>query len=207
MKIRDWPIITFYLLSFLLTLMVYSRLPDSMPIHWNVAGQPDNYAPKIMAVFLTLLIPLFIYGLMLAVQKKEHYERFKGTYKLISNVLIIFFLGLHWLVISISLGYKLDVTFWVPGAVGLLFIILGSHLGQIPQNNFVGIRTPWTLANNQVWQCTHRLAGPIWVLGGIVCFGSIFLPNVIMTKLFLGVVVLLILIPTIYSYWLFKRIS
>lgn len=210
MRKTKWLIGLLYLLSFFFTLAFYSTLPDTMPIHWNIEGQPDRYAPKMASVSLGLITPLIIYLLMNLVpyldpKKKENYQNFIGPYALISTAIVVFLLGLHWLTILVGLGYELDISRLVPAGLGLLFIVLGNHLTQIRHNYFIGIRTPWTLANEEIWRRTHRLAAPLWVLGGIVCFISAFLGATIKAWLFLGVLIIMTMVPLLYSYQLFRK--
>lgn len=207
---KNWLLGLIYLVSVVLTVILYPRLPAVMATHWNFQGTPDGYSPKYVAAFMGLLLPLGFYFLLNALpyldpKKKEAYDKFQGTYSLIKNYLILFFLLMHWLVILSALGYPIQISVFVPGAVGLLLILFGNHLGQIKPNYFVGIKTPWTLASEEVWHKTHRLAAPLWVVGGIVCFISVFLPKSLMGWVFFGSILVVALYPVIYSYWLYKK--
>jgi len=163
------------ILSVVATLGVYSRLPDQIPVHWGIDGQIDRYGPRVYT-FVTALLPLVMYGLFWLIPKidprKDSYDKHAGAYGVMAMTLVSFMIGLHWITIGYSLGYDIDVVFLVKFFVGILFVVLGNYLPVVRPNYTLGIRTPWTLADETVWEKTHRIGGYLFVLTGI--FWSIF---------------------------------
>lgn len=98
--------------------------------------------------------------------KKMNYTQMGRVYWLLGLSTIIFLAILHLGVLAVGLGVLPNLPRWYFSGIGILFIVLGNYYGKIKFNYFVGIRTPWTLANEEVWYKTHRFAGPVWIVGG-----------------------------------------
>ena len=121
-------------------------------------------------------------------------------------ILIIFFLGLEVTTLLIAIGFAVNITVFIQILISLLFILLGNVMGRFKYNYFVGIKTPWTLANEEVWRRTHRMAGPIWVIAGIL--------NILLTITgvdfygiaFIIIMVAIVIVPIVYSYIIYKKI-
>lgn len=106
-----------------------------------------------------------------------------------------------------ALGYPLRVDFWVKFSIALLFLLLGNYMGKIKHNYFVGIKTPWTLASEEVWQKTHRFAAPLWVAGATVALLLSFSRALWANYLYLGIIIVVGLVPVIYSYLIYRNLS
>ena len=107
--------------------------------------------------------------------------------------------------LQVAAGTALRIQQLVPAFSGILLIILGNYMGKLTRNFFIGIRTPWTLASAEVWGQTHRLAGRVFVLGGIaLCVEAVVGMNQVV---FLGILAVLIIVPVAYSFFLYKRIE
>lgn len=157
----------FFLAQFLLTGTLYSRLPDTIPTHWNFQGQPDAYGPRSSIWIMPVLsIPLAILFLGLAVGiGKTDKERFGLLFMGASTLL--FFLVMQTLIIVNCLGYRLDMSRWVSGAIGMLFASLGLGMRDLPRNHFAGIRLPWTMTSDEAWAAAHRRSSRIMAIGGL----------------------------------------
>ncbi|MBU1915504.1 SdpI family protein [Patescibacteria group bacterium] len=188
----------------------YQRFPAKVPIHWNMAGQPDDWSgPGFAAFFFPALIIgmyLLLTLLPLADPYKDRYKEFGRPYGILRLALITFMTALYFISSLAGLGYEINISLIVPLGVGLLFIVLGNFLPKFKKNWFVGIRTPWTLSDERVWTKTHRLAGKLFILGGLLMLISGFTPPGWNVALLL-ITVCLIVIGTIgYSYWLWRRL-
>jgi uncharacterized membrane protein len=202
----------FFLLSIIsvgISLWAYPRLPEEVPIHWNFSGEVDGYASKLFAVLFGPIFLTWIYGILFGVSKidprKENYEKFAGAYRVFMNASLTFFVVIHIAVIFSGLGYDVNMDWIVNIGLGLLFIILGNYMPKVKANYFIGIRTPWTLANETVWARTHRFGGKVFFIGGIIMIVSAFAPSSIRAVLLIASIACIVLVPTVYSYAVYKK--
>jgi len=158
----------------------WSRLPDSIPSHWDIRGEADGHSSRATAA---LVIPALIFGATFVVQliplidpRRRNYEKFAATYWLVVNALFVFAAVMHIAVLAGGAGYPVDMGRVIAGSVAVLLIGLGNRFGQVRPNWFFGIRTPWTLDNPDVWRRTHRVAGWMFVAAGLIVAVSVFIP-------------------------------
>ncbi|MCX7727129.1 MAG: SdpI family protein [Chitinispirillaceae bacterium] len=199
-------------IMFIITLVSYNSIPQQIPVHWNIKGEADSYLPK--NPFSASLMPLLALGLWILFlilpnidPRKEKYEKFYGVYQIIKNSLILFLFLLQIVLTANWTGHSLPVEKFVPAGISILFIILGNFMGKIRQNYFVGIKLPWTIENEDVWNKTHRFSGKIWVIGGIVAFISVFFNSTITATVFSVCLVLMLLLPILYSYSIYQKVK
>ena len=169
----------YYLLGMLLTaavlvatLVVYPHLPGSVPTHWNMRGEPNAYSPKWT---LFLIGPGFMAGMMLLMHflpwlspKRFEVDNFRSTYLQIMLIVVAIIGYFSAVILWSSVGHRLDVGRAIIGGTCLLFASLGNLMGKVRRNFYIGVRTPWTLANERVWNATHRFAAKTLVVGGVV---------------------------------------
>lgn len=207
---QEWLSLLAIVATFILSAVFYSQLPDPMPIHWNSAGQADDYAPRFIGAFLLPVIMLFIYLLLLVVPRidprQKNIERFNDTYTLLRHGILLFMAYIHAVVFYSVLSHQdtLVVSF-VVGGVGILFMVIGNYMPRMRSNWFMGIRTPWTLSSEFVWRKTHRLGGRLFILAGLLIFLTAFLRTELTVFAIVLAVVLASLVPIIYSYLLYKQ--
>ncbi len=137
--------------------------------------------------------------------KKANYEKFKGSYNIIINVLVIFFIALHIVTLAYNLGFPVDVGLFVPIGIGVLFIVLGNYMPKLKHNYFVGIRTPWTIANETVWNKTHRIGGKVFVFMGLALMLTVFIEGIWGFILFLAVTLIGVVYLFVKSYLYFQE--
>ena len=208
---RDWPIWLFMAGMLIAAVWVYPRLPEMVPGHWNIKGEIDRYYPKSFGAFFAPLLAVGIYLMMLLLPlidpRRDNYPRFSGAYTFLRWSLVIFLGFVYGISILAALGYSLDVDLLIKAMVAILFIIIGNFMGQFRHNYFVGIKTPWTLANEEVWQRTHRMASRIWVMGGLVCLAMAPVSSAWAAVVFFTAVMIMALVPIVYSYLIFAQIQ
>ena len=190
---------------------LYDRLPDRVATHFDVHGRPDGFTGKLTAVVAepaTLaLLGLVFFVLPRIAPKGFRLEPFLRVYEIIAvAVMAMIFLDML-LPLWLSLGHHVGADRAVTLSLGLLLIIVGNYLGKVTRNFFVGIRTPWTLASDEVWFRTHRLGGPLFVAGGAVILIAALAGGSHAMALTLTVIVTLALFLTVYSYVLYRRIE
>jgi uncharacterized membrane protein len=191
-------------------LLLWNQFPEPMASHWNVNDQVDGYMPKFWGVFLMPLVTLGMFVLFLVLPSidplKANIAQFREAFNLFIVLITAFMLYVHALTLAWSLGYtgfKMS-TSMLP-AMGLLFFFIGYMLRKAKRNFFIGIRTPWTLSSDTVWDKTHQLgavlfmvSGALAVIGGLIggmtAFWMLFIP-LIGSTLFL----------VVYSYVLYRN--
>ena len=193
------------LLPMLVGALVYSRLPEQVATHFDLQGNPDGWSSRPFAVFglpgillaVNLLIPF-------ALRADPKHKNMSGA---LGNIVIwtvpVVSLLCSGLTLGRALGYDLRIEVVLPVFMGVLFILIGNYLPKTKQSYTMGIKLPWTLASEENWNRTHRLAGFLWVLGGVYFIVMSFIGwNLIA---FLIPIVLMVLAPTVYSYLLYRK--
>lgn len=207
----DWPSILLVIASFIAGALVYPHLPEQVPSHWNIHGEVDDYSSRLWGAFGIPLLSAGIYLLMLFMPlidpRRDNYVKFRKTYQVLKLMLICFFTGLFVITILAALGYNVPVGRLVPFGVSLMIVVIGNWMSKIRYNYFVGIKLPWTLANEYVWQKTHRMAGPLWVAAGLVGMAGAIIGGQAAAVLLFGGLIVAVVVPTVYSYLLYRRIS
>jgi len=191
-------------------LLLWNRLPNQMASHWDINDQVNGYMPKVWGVFLMPLISLGMFVLFLAVPAidplKANIAKFREAFNLFIVLIVAFMLYIHGLTLAWSLGntgFKMS-TSMLP-AMGLLFIFLGYMLRKAKRNFFIGIRTPWTLSSDSVWDKTHQLGAILFTASGVLAFlGGIFGGMTAFWFLFVPLIGSTIFL-LFYSYVLYQR--
>lgn len=196
--------------SILLTIIVYNKLPDLVPTHWNTMGEIDKYSPKAFGAFMAPVIMIFTWSGMKFLPKidprKKNYEKFDKSYSVIVSILLTFFLVIHAVTLLAALGYGISIEKIIPLIVGVLFIVIGNYLPKSKSNFFYGIKTPWTLSSEVSWRKTHSLGGKLFVVAGIVCILSSFLLNGnIKAVVFFIAIMIAAIVPIVASYFYAKN--
>ncbi len=194
-----------------ISIVTYPLLPAKVPSHWDAAGQVNGYMPRWLNAILypgmSILLLLILRGVM-RISPQLGQANARRANKTIVNVILVaillFMLVIQLLTTSIALGAKVDVTMVISLAVSVLFIVLGNYLGKLRRNFWAGIRTPWTLASDTVWERTHRLGGWLFVATGFIGLITSFIQPLRLWGLFVPLI-LLVIITTAYSYFAYQR--
>jgi uncharacterized membrane protein len=191
-------------------LLLWNQLPDQMASHWNVNDQVDGYMSKFWGVFMLPLITLAMLVLFLVVPSidplKANIAQFREAFNLFIVLIVAFMIYLYGLTLAWSLGYT---SFKMSGAMlpamGLLFIFIGFMLRKARRNFFIGIRTPWTLSSDTVWNETHRIGAVLFMISGVFAFfGGFFGGTTAFWFMFVPIISSTIFL-LIYSYVLYRR--
>jgi uncharacterized membrane protein len=198
------------ILSFAAVAALYHRLPEVIATHWNARGVADGFMPKAVGALVLPISTAFAYALFLAIPrispKGFGIERFQAAYDVIHLALLTFLFAVGTAMLLIGAGIAVPMERVVPTGVGVLFMVIGNFMGKLTKNFFVGIRTPWTLANDEVWLRTHRLGGRLFALAGLgIAVSGVFgLPATI--PILAGVFVVAG-ISVVYSYVIYRRLE
>lgn len=208
LKTEIWPLIII-LAAIILSIWAYPQLPNVVVSHWNFVGQANGWMSRELHSILFPAILIFMYVLFSFMPKLdprgERYGEFANAYLIMRNAILLVFFVVYAAATFSNLGYAINIGGTVAGVIGLLMIVLGNYFGKIKRNYFVGIRTPWTLSSDNVWNKTHRLGGRLFIIWGLGLIIAPWLaPMIAFTILFGGIVVVIAWV-TIYSYLVFKR--
>lgn len=205
----ELPMVLLILGSLAAGALLYDSLPDRVPSHWNIRGEIDAYSSRFWGAFGIPLLNAGIYVMMLVTPlidpRRENYRKFAGAYRVFRTVFVVFMTGVYLLVLASAFGYRIPVDRAVMAGISILFLVMGNYMGQVRHNYFVGFKTPWTLANEQVWQKTHRLGGRLWVAAGAIGLVASLLGGTrggVLLGISIGAAAI---IPMVYSYIEFKR--
>jgi uncharacterized membrane protein len=188
---------------------LYPGLPEMIPTHWNAQGEVDGYMRKPGGVLIMPAAAMFTYVIMKLIPvispKGFRTEKFSDLIGVLQVTLVGFMSIVAILVLLEARGLNVRINEMIIAGVGLLFVIIGNYLGKVRKNFFIGIRTPWTLASDEVWNRTHRIGGKLFIMSGIIIWiGALLRLPLTWT---VGVAVGLVLIPLVYSYFLYRRIE
>ena len=209
---KEWKLLLLLAGTFVVAAVVYPRMPDQVPIHWNVKGEVDNYGSRLFGTFFLPVLNAFLYVLLLVTPKidpkRGNYEKFQGSYDFIRYLIHVFMIFIFALTVSYSLGYEIDISSWVPAGVSVLMILMGNTIGRVRHNYFVGFKVPWTLANEEVWRRTHLVGAKAMVVGGVLALITSFaVEGTLKMVLFLVFILGSNVFTLIYSYVIYRRLS
>lgn len=192
-----------------ITFVLFERLPEQMPIHFNIHGEADRFTdrahfslllPAIMLI-MTLLLPILV--------RLELSDNDSETNKNILGKLILALNGILGIIhISVIIGalqsnFGLTITL-IQLSFGMFFLILGKNISHLKPSFFIGIRTPWTLSNKENWDKTHHFAGKLFFNGGLlVLVQALILKSM---PISFAIIITIAILPIAYSYWLSSRI-
>lgn len=187
------------LMPIVVGLIFWNQLPEQVATHFGYDGEPNGWSSKWFTVFgipvvMTALHLLCIFG----TRKDPGYERYPEKMR---KFILWICPCCCWICMIATYGYaingKMDISGWMLACMSFMFIFIGNYLPKVKQNRYLGIKLPWTYADETNWNKTHRFGGKVWVLGGILMFLNIFI-KIKYFEIFL--LSAMILVPTIYSY-------
>jgi len=197
-------------LMFVVGAALYPYLPDSIPTHWGFEGRPDAWGPKTWGAWITPLMSLGFLVLMPLLAKidprRANYELFKKPWSVIQTSLILFMAYMYAVTMYVTFypEYNDIVGRAVVFGVGILFVLMGNVMGKVRQNYFVGLKTPWTLNDPEVWQKSQRFGGWVFVLTGLAFMIEGVVWIAVMPVFFVATAVVVVL-PIVYSYLLSRK--
>jgi len=186
---------------------VRQQLPPRVPVHFDVQGHPNGYAAPNTFLWYIIGMTLGVYLLMLLVpliDPKKKIQLMGRKYFSFKVLIVTMMSALSVFMIFNAIHPNFNPKIFLVIIISVVFIAFGNYLPSLKPNYFIGIRTPWTLESEENWRLTHRLAGWLWTIGGllllIVC---LILPKAFYLEI--GITVVLVLIPLIYSFVLYLK--
>lgn len=202
--------IALLILPFLAGVLWWGHLPEQIPMHWNVKGQIDSYSSKLVGVLFLPLLAIGMWALLVATpvwaSKQGNEQLRSSTWRIIRFATTLLLCIVQFAILFTALGHHVDMIMVVYYVVVFFFILIGNIIGTVQPNYLVGVRTPWTLNNEEVWRKTHRFTGRLWVAAGVLFFvvGTSLQSGNYSTPLIIFVV-LTGSIPLVYSYIISRR--
>jgi len=191
------------ILPMLIGVICWNRLPDVMATHFGLNNEANGFSSKAFAVFglPAFLLAILWVGALVTSRDPKKQNISPKVFSLTLWIVPVLSLFVAATMYPINLGYKLDVIFFAELLLGMLFIIIGNYLPKARQNYTIGIKIPWTLANEENWNRTHRLAGYLWMIFGILMI-LIGVTRFVPAAWLIGIILMTVLVPCIYSFWL-----
>lgn len=199
------------LAAFAISFAIFPLLPETMPVHWDLHGKANGFQSKMFGAFT---MPFVVLGLALlfALLPRISPRGFEidadsRAFRAITISILVFTIAIHTVVLLSAAGVRVAMARVIPILLGAMFASLGNYLGKIKRNFFIGIRTPWTLADDDVWFRTHRFSGKLFVAAGILsmigglAFGDRAFAFVI------GAVMVTALVSIVYSYVIYQDLQ
>ena len=201
-------IIILILISFGIGAYSFPQMPEKMASHWNTKGEADGYMSKFWGLFLMPIILLGLFLLFILIPKidplKENIAKFRKYFDGFIVLITLFLFYIYLLTIAWNLGKRFNMGQMMMPALGMLFYYCGILTENAKRNWFIGIRTPWTLSSERVWNKTHKIGGKLFKVAGLIAFLGIFFPNY--AFYFILVPALLVAFYTIiYSYFEYQK--
>jgi len=196
------------IISFALGIISYNYLPDKLASHWGENGQVNGYMPKFWGLFLMPIISagmlLLFYFLPKLDPLKENYKKFRVYYDSFILVIILFLFYIYLLTILWNFHIQFNMNLALIPALGFLYIYIGIILKYLKRNWFIGIRTPWTISNEKVWDKTHNLGSTLFKISGVITIIGIFFDDFIIYFVLVPIIVSAITL-VIYSYLIYRK--
>lgn len=193
-----------------LSVWALPHLPDRMPVHWGLSGQPDGWSSTLVGALLLPGIMVLLTGIFAVLPGmdplRKNYDFHGSVYYLLVNVVVCFMLVIHGMVLGAALGWNVRMGAVIPVLVGALFVFIGRLMPRMRPNWFMGIRTPWTLSSPEVWRKTHLVGATSFTVAGvaIMLIGLAGWPSVGAKGLLIAAI-LAGLWPVVYSYLEWRR--
>ena len=198
------------LLSLATGFVLYPGMPENFASHWNIQGEANGYSSKMFGVFFLPALSTIILGFFLLIPKIDplgkNIEGFRKYYDMLVLLVIGFMSYLYLLTLLWNTGHTFDMVQMLAPAFGVLFYCLGILLGNAKRNWFVGIRTPWTLSSDVVWDKTHKMGGKLFKAAGVVAFLGVLVPAYALLLVIVPVIAVAVY-TFVYSYFEFVKQS
>jgi uncharacterized membrane protein len=203
-------VLVLLLVTTLAGVLHWNGLPDPMASHWGINDQVNGTMSKFWGVFLMPLISLGLFLLFLLIPAidplKANIAKFRGAFNLFIVFMTLFLMYVQGLTLAWNLGFThFKMSESLLPAVGLLFILIGFMIRKAKRNFFIGIRTPWTLSSDKVWDETHRVGSILFMVSGALALVGAFFGGEMAFLLILIPVLSSTLFLVIYSYVLYLK--
>ena len=195
------------LLPILVGLLLWDKFPEKMATHYGLTGEADGWSSVPFAVFVPPLLLLAVQwlGIWFTVRDPGNQNRNQKMFTIVLWIVPIISNLCSYLMYALALGMEFNVANATLAAMGILFIVLGNYMPKTRMNATIGIKVPWTYTSEENWNATHRFAGKVWVVGGLLMAFGGFLPDGAAITVMLLAILVLTIVPVVYSWQFYKR--
>jgi uncharacterized membrane protein len=190
--------------------LIYSKLPQTIPSHWNASGVIDSWMEKNMAVLFFPGLILLIYFLMVILPfvdpLKKNYRKFLEDYFWFRTITLILLFLLYLFSLLVAVGFEVNIIYFIIPVMSVYIIYLGFFLPNVKRNYFVGVRTPWTIYSDKVWDKTHEFSGKLFIIAGLLSILGLFNLEYAFA-IFLSIFILAAITAVSYSYYIFLKVG
>ncbi|WP_276381509.1 SdpI family protein [Flavobacterium sp. H4147] len=208
---KELPIIGIVLIPFVYLATIWNSLPERVPIHWNSKGEIDNWGNKLALIALLFMLPVLTYVIMSVITKIDPQKKLTlmgGKLYQLKFFLVLFMSILALFIVYSSKNQSFSSPNFTFVMIGALLMIFGNYFKVIRPNYFIGIRTPWTLKNEEVWKLTHVFAGKLWFIAGfLIILSSLVFEMPVFSKVFFPFVLIVAIMPIVYSYFKYSSLK
>jgi uncharacterized membrane protein len=205
---RELPSLLLLAVMLVLLATTWPVAPDRVPVHWNAAGEIDRYGSKTFGLLFPPLLAAGLYLVLLFAPRidpgRANYASFPDTYLVIRTAVLTTIALFYGLTCLSARGVAVSMEVVAPLAVGVLFIVLGSVMGKIRPNWFVGVRTPWTISSKVAWVRTHRLGGWLFIVLGLAFVANALVGGPWSAHWLVGAVLAMVVVLFVYSYFAWR---
>jgi len=208
---KDWLSFSLLIIPFVLAAILWKQLPASLAVQFSFSGEVNRYDSKGFFMIVMAAISIFTYGLLLMVPYIDPKPTAKYVHKPLS-IIRLTMAALLCIIMSAILLFNVGISVGI-GMLGkvvvpIVLLVVGNLFSKLRTNYFVGIRTPWTLENEEVWVKTHRMAGGLWVASALFMLMLAFsLPDHLYPIAVIVLTAIMVLVPIVYSYLLFQKLK
>jgi uncharacterized membrane protein len=203
-------VIVILAVSIFLSAVAYPLMPERVASHWNAQGQVNGYSGRLSGVALmpliTIALVLLLHFLPMIDPLKANVLKFRPQYNIIIVVLATYMTYLHILTLANNLGFRVNMTVGLVPAFAALDFAIGFLLTKAKRNFFIGIRTPWTLSSDLVWDKTHQRGGLLYKWAGVLTLLGLILPDQAFLLL-IGPLLLVSVYTVVYSYFVYQQVT
>ncbi len=210
MKKSEIAALMIVLLSFAISIYLFPLMPEQLASHWNALGEVNGYMPKLYGMFLMPIISAALLALFILMPRidplKANIKKFIKYFDAFVVLILLFMLYIHLLTIFWNFGMRFNLIQFMSPAFGILFYFVGVLTEKAKRNWFIGIRTPWSMSNEKVWNKTNMLGGMLFKISGAIAFFGVLLPDYAIWFVLVPVV-LTTVFTVVYSYVEYQKYS
>ncbi|MDD4412145.1 MAG: SdpI family protein [Patescibacteria group bacterium] len=194
---------------FVASIIFYNSFPETVPVHWNLAGQADGWSGRTFGAFFIPCLTVGLYALFLFIPNidpnKENFKIFAKQYHYFKSGLLVFMAAMYLITGLNGMDIRVPIDFYMPFLIGVGIMLMGLTLSKVKQNYTFGIRLPWTLANANNWDRTHKFGGKMFFLGGLLLAISGFFKGTPTKIIMFAAFILLMVTTCFYSYYIYLK--